>query len=392
MRRGLLSAIVVGGLLLPAGPPFAAPEKPNVDADVAQFAGVRLEAVAAARAEQKKERGLVALDLAIGVMELGAATKQQQFEQSGEAQERLLGVLERLARAPPGSIAFAPEGPVDRVRSGILIAAAVPALQAQAQALSGQVAALAAARSEIAARKDEAAAARQALVKAREALVLLLGRRGELIGRLLHDDPKSAGASDLGTQASDLFDLIKRADAATDLRNKQLIVRLSAGAPAKKGLPPPTDPTRPKELRSFDAPRVTMVWPVAGDITHRFGEADKSGRPSQGLTMSVLPNGVVVAPFDGQVQYAGVFGAYGLILIIRHGADYHSLLAGLGRADVTSGQWLLAGEPVGALPETDEKNASATFYMELRRDGRPVDPQSRLVSRDVKPEDSKVRE
>ena len=176
------------------------------------------------------------------------------------------------------------------------------------------------------------------------------------------------------------------------MRNKQLIGRLSAGAPAKKGLPAPADPTRPKELRSFDAPRATMIWPVAGDITHRFGEADKSGRPSQGLTIGVLPNGVVVAPFDGQVEYAGVFGTYGLILIIRHGTGYHSLLAGLGRADVTIGQWLLAGEPVGALPGTDEKNASATFYMELRRDGRPVDPQSRLASRDGRTEDNKVHE
>ena len=174
-------------------PSFAAPEKPNLDADIAQLASVRLEAVAAARAEQKKERGLVALELAIGVMERGLAAEQQQLEQSAKAQEQLLAALERLARAPPESLAFVPEGPIDRVRSGILIAAAVPALQAQAQALSGQVAALTAARSEIAARKNEAGAARQALVKAREALGPLVGRRGELIGRLLHDDGKTGG-------------------------------------------------------------------------------------------------------------------------------------------------------------------------------------------------------
>jgi murein hydrolase activator len=101
---------------------------------------------------------------------------------------------------------------------------------------------------------------------------------------------------------------------------------------------------------------------------------------------------VVVAPFDGRVDYVGPFRGYGLILIIRHGGGYHSLLAGMGRVDVTAGQWLLAGEPVGSLPDADDKSAGATLYLEFRRDGRPVDPQSRLASRDQKTEDTRVRE
>jgi len=47
---------------------------------------------------------------------------------------------------------------------------------------------------------------------------------------------------------------------------------------------------------------------------------------------------------------------------------------------------------VGSLPGTDDKNASVNFYLELRHDGRPVDPKSRLGSLDQKTEDTKVRE
>jgi septal ring factor EnvC (AmiA/AmiB activator) len=135
-----------------------------------------------------------------------------------------------------------------------------------------------------------------------------------------------------------------------------------------------------------------MVWPVAGEVTQRFGEADRNGRPSQGLTLQAMPGGVVVAPFDGRVDYVGPFRGYGLILIIRHGGGYHSLLAGLGDVDVTTGQWLLAGEPVGSLAGGDDKGAGVSFSFEVRREGRPVDPQSRLVSRDQKTEDIRVRE
>jgi murein DD-endopeptidase MepM/ murein hydrolase activator NlpD len=61
---------------------------------------------------------------------------------------------------------------------------------------------------------------------------------------------------------------------------------------------------------------------------------------------------------------------------------YHSLLAGLGRVDVKADQWVLAGEPVGALPDAVDKASGGALYVELRRDGRPVDPQPWLASRD----------
>jgi murein DD-endopeptidase MepM/ murein hydrolase activator NlpD len=38
-----------------------------------------------------------------------------------------------------------------------------------------------------------------------------------------------------------------------------------------------------------------------------------------------------------------------------------------------AGDWVLAGEPVGAM-------GAAPLYFELRRDGRPVDPQPWLAS------------
>jgi len=393
MGRGLAPALVAGLLLLPAGLPRAAPEKPNLDAQIAQLASVRERCIAAARTVQQKDRTLAALDLAIGVMERGAAAEEERLRQNGKAEEQLLGALERLALAPPEALAFAPEGPIDRIRSGILIAAAVPALQTQAKQLSGALASLAAVRAQISARRPELEAARQALANARDALATLIARRADLIGGLLPDGTNLQAVDRLGDVASDLFDLIKRADAEADRRDLQTPVHLRAGSPPpKKGVVRSADPTRPADLRALDASRATMIWPAAGDVVHRFGEADRYGRPSQGVTIGVAPSSVVVAPFDGQVDYVGRFRDYGLILIIRHGGGYHSLLAGLVRVDVTSGQWLLAGEPIGATAGTDDQNASATLYMELRRDGRPVDPQSRLASRDEKAEDSKVHQ
>ena len=409
-----VAAVIGAGLAAAAfAAARAAPEKPAIEAQAGQLDALRAQCVAAARIVQQKERTLGALDLAIQVMRQGVAAKDQEIAQSRQRQEALLGALERLARAPREPLAFAPEGPVDRLRSGILIAAALPALTAEAHELGGQLAALAAVRTQIDTRRKDVDDLRNALAKARGTLDQLVGRRNTLIGQLLHDDAgkiadgtKADGAKPDGTKAdgvkpdgvsigdsaSDLFDLIKRADLATDQRDKQLLMRLRVlyGA-AAKGSPALADPTRPKNLRALDAPHAEMVWPVSGELVHRFGEADRSGRPSQGLTLVSTPEALVVAPFDGRVEYVGRFRDYGLILIIRHAGGYHSLLAGLGRVDVAMGQWLLAGEPVGSLPEADD-SADTRFYLELRREGRPVDPQSRLGSRDQKIEDTRVSE
>jgi septal ring factor EnvC (AmiA/AmiB activator) len=390
VRRGLASAVLALLLVsICAAPPVAAAP---LDSQIAQLDTIREQCVSAAAALQQREQSIGALDLAINVMVHGVDTKKQEITQNREQQEVLLGALARLARAPSGALALAAEGPVDRQRSSILISAAVPALSAQARQLGSQLAALSSVENQIDARRKDIDDARTALAKGRNQLAQLVNKRNALVGQLLHDDGQAAPADTFADQASDLFDLIKKADAATDQRDKDMAGRLRMlyGAPAKGAAP--TDPARPKNLRGLDAPRAEMTWPVAGEVSHRFGEADRYGRPNQGLTLEAMPHGTVVAPFDGRVDYAGPFRGYGLILIIRHGGGYHSLLAGLGRVDVTTGQWLLAGEPVGSLADADEKSADANFYFELRRDGRAVDPQSRLASRDQKTEETRVRE
>ena len=383
-----LAALIALGC---AGSSLGAATSTPIDSQVGQLNAVRQQSIDAARAVQQRERTIGALDVAIHAMQAGVADKNREITTSREQQQALLGALERLALAPPEALALAPEGPVDRQRSAILIAAAVPALTVQVHRLTSQLAALASASNQVAARRKDIADARAALAKGRDTLAQLVAKRNTLIGQMLHDDGKAVSV--MGDDAGDLSDLIKKADAAADRRDKDLLVRLKAlyTVPGKP-LPSASDPSKLKALRALDAPQALMVWPVSGELVHRFGDADPYGQPGQGLTIQGVPDGVVVAPFDGQVDYIGPFQGYGLILIIRHAGGYHSLLAGLGHVDVTMGQWLMAGEPVGSLPDAADERTGATFQFELRRDRRPVDPQSRLGSRDQKTEDTRVRE
>ena len=78
----------------------------------------------------------------------------------------------------------------------------------------------------------------------------------------------------------------------------------------------------------------------------------------------------MISPFDGSVIFAGPFRGYGNLIIIEHGKGYLTLLAGLETIDCELGQMLLAGEPVGQMPDSRD----AKLYVELRKDNLPINP------------------
>ena len=81
----------------------------------------------------------------------------------------------------------------------------------------------------------------------------------------------------------------------------------------------------------------------------------------------------VVAPYDGEVVYAGLFRDYGKMVILRHSGDYHTLLSGMESINVSPGQNLLEGEPIGAMGKSSD-DGKPKLYVEMRKSGKAIDP------------------
>ncbi len=118
-----------------------------------------------------------------------------------------------------------------------------------------------------------------------------------------------------------------------------------------------------------------LTLPVVGKQVRGFGDQTEGG-PATGASYQAPPNARVIAPCSGKVAFADKFRSYGQLLILDCGGGYHAVLSGLERLDAKAGQSVQSGEPVGTMPnwEPGANGRRPALYLELRRDGVPVDP------------------
>ena len=393
-----------------------------------EIQALRVESIALARKTQDHETDLSALEAQLPELEerersmLGTLTARH--EQLGQT----LAALQRIALQPSDALLLAPAAPVDTVRSGLLLRAAIPAIETRAASLRAELDELRDLRQRIAVRRDQMSATTQAMAEDRKRLESLIARKREKREALTagHEEEQKR-AEALATRAKDLRELMDKVEreaaelaareqAARDRAVQEQIARDQAAraareqaaksqsaqgqtaqkptdaAPAKEpagqaqtgqaqtgqaqtGEPAPGGQialAQPPNIRPFPASGQSLVLPARGKMKPHFGETQGDGSAARGIVIAARGGAQVVAPFDGKVVYAGVFRSYGQILIIEHGGRYHTLLAGMERVDAVVGQWLLAGEPVGVLGSP--RGSGPELYLELRHAGQPINP------------------
>ncbi len=334
---------------------------------------------------------------------LDIKAKGAELQKRRTEQQAVLAALLHLARNPPIGLALADGTPIDLLRGGILMGAAVPPLVERAQRLGIELQTMNDLQDQLRNAEAQHRIEADALSKEQTRLAALASQKA-VLQRQASQGAAASGqqAERLASQASDLKDLIERAEAAERAREaREAEARRKreaeaartrsrrGGQPATRGAyrqrqsgraagcrhcaPPLPDPARPPHIRPFAQAQGRMVVPAAGDIVTGFGSDS-----SKGLTFATRTGAEVVAPFDGRVVFAGAFRGYGQILIIGHGDGYHSLVAGLDQIDSSVGQWLVAGEPIGRM-SADE--ARPRLYLELRHNGQPINPLPWLATR-----------
>ena len=352
---------------------------------------LRAESILAAKSAQRHENDLSEVEETLLALKEAEAEKLKTLGQSREQFVGVLGALERLARNPPEALVAQPMSTSDLVRSAILLRSAVPEIENKAKALKKELASLAETRDAVADRRKELAALTTKLDGERKRLSSLISKKKALrLKKTAQQQKAAARLKDLTGKAKDLRDLFQKLEEnrkreerrqaaeakakaeAEAKREKDTVAKKESGSLEVAALPNPTGGAPITKAKGH-------LWrPVSGRVIDSFGGKLDTGLTRKGINIRARRNGQVVAPYDGRVVYAGIFRGYGQLLIIEHGEGYHSLISGMARIDSVVGQWLLAGEPVGVM--SGKKTGKPTLYLEMRKDGQPINPQPWLVA------------
>src|SRR5690606_2530363 len=152
-----------------------------------------------------------------------------------------------------------------------------------------------------------------------------------------------------------------------------------AGGPATRRSPVPEAP-RVAVARSAPVQVGGLSWPLTGSLLAGYGGRMPDGRSSSGVLVAASAGTPVRAVAEGTVVFAEWMTGYGLILIIDHGNGYMSLYAHNDSLLKAPGDRVARGDAVSTVG-TSGGQGTAALYFELRRDGKPVDPNAWLQKR-----------
>jgi len=344
MALGFLLLAASGHASAQAGPSSGAPGQAKVEA-------LRSRLVKMGADQASGEDRASAARAKLGTLNTQDAALSARIAANRAELTRLLSALQLMSRDPPPPLLVSPRRANDAIRAAILMRSVAPVLQQRAQTLAAQA--------------REIDRVRRQITLQNESLILTeseLADRRAAIQKLAQE--KSALEESLDPAARD--EALKAQAAAQGARDPgALVERLQAGAAPVSEAPA--------------AVGGRLAAPVAGAVVRRWGQALPDRRRSEGVAWRTEPLAEVRAPAAAKVDYAGPLRGWGQVVVLRVDDHVRLVLTGLDRCDTAAGRSVAAGEPIGLMGRV--RNPAPEVYLEVRRDGAPVDPMRWLDGR-----------
>jgi|688.fasta_scaffold163411_3 lipoprotein NlpD len=138
--------------------------------------------------------------------------------------------------------------------------------------------------------------------------------------------------------------------------------------------------TRAPEAKALEKPvlsgdEVDWMWPANGKLIAPYAEGG-----SKGVDIAGKSGDPVLAAASGVVSYAGTgLRGYGNLVVLRHNATYLSVYAHNSKLLVKEKDTVTKGQKIAEMGSTDAE--SPRLHFEIRRQGKPADPQKFLPAR-----------
>jgi septal ring factor EnvC (AmiA/AmiB activator) len=346
--------------------------------------------IASAKQIQNSEEKISRMESELETLRADLKKAEENFVVEDDNLIKTLSALQNLALKPTEALFVQPLTPVEIIRSAILLREAVPYLQENAARIREDLEKIEAQKNLVEKQVARIIRQKKILEKEHEQMKALVQRKSKIRNAVEIKSVKAKKkVEQLASQANDLRDLLNKLEKQRQekLRRQEEERRRLAELKAAEARRAAEETKKLEEKQRADLikfkPEVInevgenfvkakghLLRPARGPVVTAYGEQMSKGVTSKGIIIKTRSQAQVISPYDGTVIFAGPFRGYGNLIIIEHGQGYLSLLAGLEEVDCELGQMLLAGEPVGQMPESGD----ARLYVELRKDNHPVNP------------------
>ncbi len=357
---------------------------------------IKDEMIKAAQKLQNDEEKTTKMENELAVLEQQLNEAQTAFNRENKNLIKTLSSLQNLALHPNQALLVQPLSPLEMLRSALLLQKAVPYLSANAQKIKADLEDLNARQQKVKNQLEKVKIQKDSLAKQQAAMQKMSTQKNKMRQQIEGESQRTREQAErLSSQASDLRDLWEKIEHEREIkRRRDEEIRRAAREREEKARQAYLDEQRRKirvetvednakkgsnfakasssaGLTGFSSARGKLAKPARGTVITSYGEELSKGVTSKGMLIKTRPSAQVIAPYDGSVVFAGPFKGYGNLIIIDHGQSYMLLLAGMASVDAEPGQLVLAGEPVGIMPDGDK----AKLYLEIRKDKRPINPE-----------------
>ncbi len=376
-----------------------------------ELAKINQNMIDAAEKLQNDEEKTTKLEEELELLEKKLKVTEEAFNKEYRNLAGTLASLENLALHPTESLLIQPLSPTDTVKSAILLRESVPFLKTRADKIKQDLEEISLQKKQVEKKLEEISTQKSSLKKQQQNLKRLSSEKARIRKQIEGESEKAQEeAVKLASEASDLRDLMEKLEHDKEIkrRRSEEIKRAAKERAEQKRLEAEQlrrlregqgsglrmedgslyeEDTSLEDMQTVDLinikpqsitegidfikARGSLARPVRGEIITSYGQELSKGVTSKGLVIKTRGQAQVISPYDGSVIFSGPFKGYGNLIIIEHDNEYVSLLAGMGLVDTQIGQMVLAGEPVGIMPEGD----SAKLYVEIRKNQKPINPQ-----------------
>jgi septal ring factor EnvC (AmiA/AmiB activator) len=346
--------------------------------------------IAAAQRVKLAETDIAGLEDKLGELIVQELEVRGRLDGADASISSVLAALERISRDPPPALMINPDNALDSARSALLISAILPQLRAKADAVTADLAKLGEIKAAALEQQEKLEANLQVLEEEQLRIGSLIAARKQsenlATAALASEEAEAQALPDQATSRQQrIGELTARAAAVATAAQATEAANSGGKAPTldqqtiKLAL---ANPERTQPAVPFAQAKGYLTMPSSGVTVIDYGAGDGFGGISRGLSIVTRADAQVVAPADGWVLFAGDYLNYGKIVILNAGQDYTLLLAGLDKVDVSIGQFVMMGEPVGTMGSqtigrtvaTSAGVARPTLYIEMRKNNEPVDP------------------